>query len=78
MCYRRRVVSRDTSSDAAELQEQAYRKLGLAGRLRVALELSDMTHSFAIAGIKLRNAACTDQEARRILANALYGAALQR
>ena len=63
----------DTTADAAALHEQAYREMGLAGRLRIALELSDLTHSFAVAGIRRRHPGCSDQEARIKLAEFLYG-----
>lgn len=75
VCYRQCVFARDTSLAAAEVQEQSYRQLGVAGRLRIVFELSDMTHAFAIAGIK-RRAPCTDGEAKRLLAKALYGASV--
>ena len=67
------MVSRDTTPDAALLHEQSYRQLGMAGRLRIALELSDFTHALAVAGIKRRFPGCSDEEARRHLAEALYG-----
>ncbi|HEU4887370.1 MAG TPA: hypothetical protein VFV49_05745 [Thermoanaerobaculia bacterium] len=66
----------DTTAAAAALHEQAYRELGLAGRLRIALELSDLTHSFAVAGIRRRHPGCSDQDARRKLAEFLYDSAL--
>lgn len=51
---------------------QAYLALGLAGRLRIALELSDFTHSLAIAGIRRRHPELSDEDARRKLAELLY------
>jgi hypothetical protein len=68
------MVSRDTTPDAALLHEESYRQLGMAGRLRIALELSDFTHALAVAGIKRRSPGCSDEEARRRLAEILYGA----
>lgn len=65
----------DTTADAAALQEQAYREMGLAGRLRIALELSDLTHALAVAGIRRRHPGCSDEDARRKLAELLYGSA---
>lgn len=73
VCYRRAMaVPLDTSPAAAQLQEEAYRQLGLAGRLRIALELSDFTHAMAIAGIRRRHPECSDEDARRKLAELLY------
>lgn len=72
MCYRHSMPAMDTSADAAEAQERAYRELGMGGRLRIALELSDLTHALAVAGIRRRRPVCTDDDARRQLAAALY------
>jgi len=66
------MVPRDTSPAAAALQEQAYRELGPSGRLRIALELSDLTHVLAVTGIRLRHPEYGDEEARRELASILY------
>jgi hypothetical protein len=63
----------DTSIDAARLQEQAYRELGPVGRLKIALELSDLAHSFAVAGIRRDDPRLTEEEAYRRLAEHLYG-----
>ena len=63
----------DTSIDAARLQEQAYRELGPVGRLKIALELSDLTHSFAVAGIRRNDPDLMEEEAYRRLAERLYG-----
>jgi hypothetical protein len=65
--------SRDTTPAAAALHEEALRKLGNAGRFRIALELSDLTHSFAIAGIRRLSPELTEEEARAELAQRLYG-----
>ena len=63
----------DTSAAAAALQEAAYRELGLAGRFRIAVELSDFTHALAVAGIRSRCPELSEEEARRRLAEQLYG-----
>jgi hypothetical protein len=67
------MFSRDTDALAAKVQEEAYLRMGESGRLRVALELSDFTHSLAISGAKERQPDLTDEEARRALAITLYG-----
>ena len=66
------AVPLDTSAVAARLHEDAYRELGIAGRLRIALELSDLTHALAIAGIRRRHPKIGDTDARKILAEQLY------
>ncbi|HEV7241546.1 MAG TPA: hypothetical protein VGQ36_20105 [Thermoanaerobaculia bacterium] len=67
------AVPLDTSAAAAQLHAESYRQLGLAGRLRIALELSDLTHAMAIAGIRRRHPECSEEDARRKLAELLYG-----
>lgn len=62
----------DTTPETARFQDEAYRRIGEAGRLRAALELSDLTHQFALAGIKQRNPGMSDADARRELASMLY------
>ena len=64
--------SRDTSPDAAALHLESQRQLGPAGRLKLALELSDLTHALMIAGIRLRNPDYTHEQACHELARVLY------
>ncbi len=76
----RMAVPLDTTASAAELHENAYRALGPGGRLKIALELSDLTHAFATAGMRRRHPEWSEEDARRKLAEMLYGpaAAAQR
>ena len=67
------AVPLDTSPEADRLQKEAYRAMGPAGRLRVAFELSDLTHAFAGAGIRRLHPELSEEEARRKLAERLYG-----
>lgn len=67
------AIPRDTSPAAAAVQEDALRRLGNAGRLRATLELSDLAHAFAIAGIRRRYPAMSEEEAARELARRMYG-----
>jgi hypothetical protein len=71
-------VPLDTTPEAAEIHRQSLRALGLAGRLRLTFELSDMTHAFAVAGIRRRHPDWTDEQARRHLAERLYGSPANR
>ena len=66
------MVPLDTTPEAAALQLQAYREMGPAGRLRIALELSDFTHTLAVAGIRRRHPELSEEQARRKLAEMLY------
>lgn len=63
----------DTSPEAAALIEQAYREIGIEGRLRIALELSDFVHAMALAGIRERHPEYTEDQVRRELVAILYG-----
>ncbi|HEX7705797.1 MAG TPA: hypothetical protein VF701_04985 [Thermoanaerobaculia bacterium] len=67
------MIPRDTTPVAAAMHEAALRRLGPAERLRIAFELSDLTHRLAVEGIRRRNPECGEEEAIRILARALYG-----
>jgi len=64
--------SRDTSPEAAALHLESQRRLGPVGRLKLALELSDLTHTLAIAGIRHRHPEYTHEQACRELARVLY------
>ena len=66
------MASLDTSVAVAALHEDSYRQLGLAGRFKIALELSDFTHALAVAGLKCRCPELSDEDARRRLAEVLY------
>jgi hypothetical protein len=67
------MLPHDTTPAAAALHEEAQRRLGRSGRFRIALELSDLTHALAAAGIRRRNPEYTDEQARQELARVLYG-----
>ena len=69
--------SLDTSAAAAQLHDEAYRELAPAERLRIALELSDLTHALAVAGIRRRHPECSDDGAYEQLAELLYGSDAQ-
>jgi hypothetical protein len=66
-------VPLDTTAAAADLQLQAYRAMGAAERLKIAFELSDLTHALAVTGIRRLDPECSEEEARRRLAERLYG-----
>lgn len=46
---------RDTTADAAEAQINAYRRMGPDGRLRVGLELTEMSRQLMRQGIRHRH-----------------------
>jgi hypothetical protein len=67
------MYSRDTTPAAAAIQQEAYRRLGPAGRFRVAMELSDFTRSLAEAGLRRRHPEMSSEEITRLLVEVLYG-----
>jgi hypothetical protein len=67
------MLPHDTSPAAAAVHEAALRQLGPARRLKIALDLSDLTHSFAVSGIRQRTPDYDDEQARQELARVLYG-----
>ena len=65
--------ARDTTPAAAAIQEEIYRRLGPAGRFRIAMELSDFTRSLTEAGIRSRHPELSPVEIKRMLVRVLYG-----
>ena len=63
----------DTTPAAAAIHEEAQRQVGPHGRLRIALELSDLAHALSVAGMRRREPKLTDDAAREKLARLLYG-----
>lgn len=66
------MVARDTTPAAAAAQDAAYRRLGPAGRLHVALELSDLVRSLALAGMRRRHPDRSEEQLVEALARELY------
>ena len=62
----------DTTPEAAALQIEAYRAMNVTDRFRIAAELSDLTHTMAIAGIRVSQPEMSSDDARRELALRLY------
>jgi hypothetical protein len=58
----------DTSAAMTEAQNQLYREIGIAGRARIAAEMSDMLRDLAIAGVRMRHPEFDDE---RVLAEVL-------
>ncbi len=72
--------SRDTSLDAHRVQLEAYRQMGPARRVRLAIEMSERAREIAIEGMLARSPGMSREEARdrvlrQILGDALFEAA---
>ena len=63
----------DTSAEATAIHLALYRKLGAAGRARIAVELSDAVRQTTIAGIKRRYPAYSDEQVAQAFLEAVYG-----
>ena len=77
------MAARDTSSPAHEVQREAHRRLGAAGRVELAFEMSKRAREISIAGMRSRHPELSQAQARaqllrRILGADLYSAAYER
>ena len=66
------MIARDTTPDAAAVQEAAYRSAGPAGRLRIAMELSDLVRALAAAGVRKQHPEYTEAEVTEALIWQIY------
>jgi hypothetical protein len=66
----------DTSDAAQAAQIAALRRLGPAGRLRLAAEMSEDARQIAIDGERRRHPGMTAEEARTVVLRRLWGADL--
>ena len=63
----------DTTAEAASVQTQAQRRLGVAGRFRTAIEMSELTRRLARAGLQRRHPELNERELELELLRELYG-----
>ena len=66
------MLAFDTTPDAAAVQEAAYRHMGGVGRLRIALDLSNIAHALAETGIRKRHPEYTAEQVTAALARQIY------
>lgn len=64
---------RDTSAAAAAAQDEAHTRLGPAGRFRLAMQMSELSHEFAKAGVRQAHPELAEPEVGRELVRILYG-----
>ena len=72
----RLVTGRDTSREAREAQREAQRRIGAAARVGLAFEMSAEARRISIAGMRSRDPALSEAEARARLLRRLLGAEL--
>jgi hypothetical protein len=64
--------ARDTSAEAAAIQEEAYRRIGAVGRFNIAAELTNVVRELARAGIRRRHPDFTPEQVSNELARFTY------
>ena len=63
----------DTTSAAAAIQQEAYRRLGPAGRFNIAAELTNVVREMSRAGIRKRHPEYTSEQVSAELVWYIYG-----
>jgi hypothetical protein len=63
----------DTSTRAAERHLELYRRIGAAGRSRIAAELSEAVRATTLAGIRARHPEYSPAEVARVFLEVVYG-----
>jgi DUF1365 family protein len=63
----------DTSPQAAAIQQDVFRRMTPAARLRIALEMSESMRNVARAGLRRRRPELSDEELSHELMLLMYG-----
>jgi hypothetical protein len=67
------MAARDTSSSAAQLQEDILRRFSPGERLRMAFEMSEFARSLSRAGLRSRRPDLTESELDDEMLALMYG-----
>ena len=70
------VTHGDTSEAARTAQIEALRRLGPSERLRLAIEMSEDARQISVDGERRRHPSLTSDQARRAVAQRVWGEAL--
>jgi hypothetical protein len=65
--------ARDTSEEAARIQDELHEMLGPEGRFELAMRMSELAREFAVAGLREGRPELSESEVRRELVGVLYG-----
>jgi hypothetical protein len=68
----------DTTADAHDVQREAYRRLGGAGRVAILFRLNALVRETAMAGIRGRHPGYDDAQVRMALRRLVFGDDLVR
>lgn len=71
------IMPFDTSPEAAAIQEEFFRRMTTAQRLRLALEMSESLRNVTLAGLRSRQPRLNTNELSRELIRIMYGFAPQ-
>jgi hypothetical protein len=63
----------DTIPQAAAIQEEIFRRMTSAQRLRLAFEMSESMRNIALAGLRSRQPELSGDELSRALLHIMYG-----
>jgi hypothetical protein len=63
----------DTNPKAARIQQEIFRRMTPATRLRLALEMSESIRNVALAGLRSRRPELTPEELSRELIRVMHG-----
>jgi hypothetical protein len=74
----RATIPADTSREIWDMQIAAYERLGPEGRVRVALELSELVRSVHVAGVRSRHPDWSAEEVTHHVVSKQYGVILPR
>ena len=68
----------DTTSEADQLQLRIQRRLGPAGRLKLAMQMSDLARKLARAGLRARRRELEEAAVDALLLREHYGVGVER
>lgn len=66
------MLPADTSEEAARIQDELHERLGPEGRFELAMQMSELAHEFAKAGLRERRPDLSESDLRRELVRILY------
>jgi len=67
------LMASDTIPQAAAIQEEIFRRMTSAQRLRLAFEMSESMRNIALAGLRSRQPGLDRDELSRALLHIMYG-----
>lgn len=72
------MAAQDTNRVASELQDEIYRRMKPADRLRIAMEMSEFARSLSRAGLRSRRPELTEAQLDDEMIYQMYGIRVTR